>query len=728
VHLVRRGLWALLGGVASLALSLPAAAETLLTSQIPEGVYADATAYELGMKFQSAAGGSITAIRYYKAESETTAPGSHVGKIWDANGNLLTSVTFTGESSAAGWQQASLFTPLPIQANTTYVVSVNVVTHYVASRYGLLDQITNGNLRSVVGDNGVFTTAAGSFPTSSFYSTNYFVDVDFQAQLPAQACVVGEKYVSVNGPAGPFVRNSVTSNNPVAGQSNPLVANILGTNNTPDASVNIPTATYGGQPVFYRFVITNCGTVDLYNVRVDDCADQRSVGSSGFLQGGANGQCVENPRLIPANPQRIVAPKLTPGQTIAVTSASFPLDPISTIDMCGTFGRTRLNGIIRNDSQVEADADLDRSGSGETFVYFDDLNLVRCAEPPTARIKLLKQVSVDNGTTWREADAATSADTPTVQAPSDAQYRFIVTNTGNVGLSNVVVSDPTLGLTNVPVPGSSLAAGQSVTITAGTSSAFSGLYVTSRCNSNSLGNLTNVASVTGTPPNGAPNVTDSNPAVLICQPPPPQECVATTTIGSNFNGTAIPAGYYVWFNSNLSAKGMKDGTSITFSNQKISFTSNGTPYNLSVPNGVIRFSASATCATTSFNATLNRWETTVPLAGSDEIFISGLAFPVPASFQKGINPVNWTGTMSTSTPGVQISWKWAAAAYSQFSPDYNQLGVKPTHTAACSYANSDHAGTPELWKKNVVGGARGGGGSNFTGSWSGTASVKPTCP
>jgi hypothetical protein len=47
--------------------------------------------------------------------------------------------------------------------------------------------------------------------------------------------------------------------------------------------------------------------------------------------------------------------------------------------------------------------------------------------------------------------------------------------------------------------------------------------------------------------------------------------------------------------------------------------------------------------------------------------------------------------------------------------------------------NGDHAGTPEgslngvSLQKYVVGGARCGGGSNFTGSWSGTANVVPVC-
>jgi hypothetical protein len=54
--------------------------------------------------------------------------------------------------------------------------------------------------------------------------------------------------------------------------------------------------------------------------------------------------------------------------------------------------------------------------------------------------------------------------------------------------------------------------------------------------------------------------------------------------------------------------------------------------------------------------------------------------------------------------------------------------VKPVDdNKASAYKNSDHAGTPESFKAFVTGGARGGGGSNYTGSWSGTDGVTPVC-
>ena len=113
-----------------------------------------------------------------------------------------------------------------------------------------------------------------------------------------------------------------------------------------------------------------------------------------------------------------------------------------------------------------------------------------------------------------------------------------------------------------------------------------------------------------------------------------------------------------------------------------------------------------------------------------------MAFPVPAGFSdvggRVSGPVTWQGSFTSDTAGLSVSWKWSAAVYKAFSTDYNVLGVKPTHQRACLYNNSDHAGTPEgvdpnsgmLFKSLVTGGARGGGGSDWTGSWSGTVGAQ----
>ena len=119
---------------------------------------------------------------------------------------------------------------------------------------------------------------------------------------------------------------------------------------------------------------------------------------------------------------------------------------------------------------------------------------------------------------------------------------------------------------------------------------------------------------------------------------------------------------------------------------------------------------------------------TVPVGYNGNVFLSGYAFQVPAGGQKGgINPVTWSGDFSTNESGLSFQWKWAAAVYTSFTSSLNSVGAKPIDGDKLNpYSNSDHAGTPESFKAFVTGGARGGGGSNWTGSYSGTGNAK--CP
>jgi hypothetical protein len=145
----------------------------------------DEQAVELGLKFRSDSDGFITGVRFYKGGPENG--GEHVGHLWTSNGTLLGSVTFTNESDI-GWQQALFQTPIPITANTTYVVSYFAPLGRYAATPGQfassgvdtppLHALRNG----VDGNNGVYLyTSTGGFPTQTFNSTNYWVDVIFMA-------------------------------------------------------------------------------------------------------------------------------------------------------------------------------------------------------------------------------------------------------------------------------------------------------------------------------------------------------------------------------------------------------------------------------------------------------------------------------------------------------------------------------------------------------------------
>ncbi|MGH7724670.1 MAG: N,N-dimethylformamidase beta subunit family domain-containing protein [Candidatus Eiseniibacteriota bacterium] len=145
----------------------------------------DGNSVEVGVKFRSDVDGFITGIRYYK---HAAAAGTHVGKLWTTGGALLESATFTGES-ASGWQEVAFGAPVAITAGTTYIASVFLPNgHYAFSgSYFATSGHDNAPLHALAegvdGPNGVFLYAPlGGFPTTTFQSSNYWVDVRFETE------------------------------------------------------------------------------------------------------------------------------------------------------------------------------------------------------------------------------------------------------------------------------------------------------------------------------------------------------------------------------------------------------------------------------------------------------------------------------------------------------------------------------------------------------------------
>jgi ribosomal protein L35AE/L33A len=141
----------------------------------------DQAAVELGLKFRSTSDGFITGIRFYKSAQNT---GTHTGSLWTTSGTLLRSLTFTNET-ASGWQEATFGSPVPVTANTTYVVSYHTDAGFYAGDSGYFQStgVTNGPLQAlangVSGPNGVYIYGPSAFPTDTFNSANYWVDVVF---------------------------------------------------------------------------------------------------------------------------------------------------------------------------------------------------------------------------------------------------------------------------------------------------------------------------------------------------------------------------------------------------------------------------------------------------------------------------------------------------------------------------------------------------------------------
>src|SRR6185437_10075439 len=67
-----------------------------------------------------------------------------------------------------------------------------------------------------------------------------------------------------------------------------------------------------------------------------------------------------------------------------------------------------------------------------------------------ASVSVTKEVSVDGGSTWLDANSAPG---PSLLASGAApKFRFTVTNTGNVPLSSVSLTDDTLSTSSCTVP------------------------------------------------------------------------------------------------------------------------------------------------------------------------------------------------------------------------------------------------------------------------------------
>lgn len=195
----------------------------------------------------------------------------------------------------------------------------------------------------------------------------------------------------------------------------------------------------------------------------------------------------------------------------------------------------------------------------------------------------------------------------------------------------------------------------------------------------------------------------------------------TSSITGNFNAGTLPAGDYLWFSlvtnptSSLSAP-----VNIYAVNGTINFTANSIAYSIAIPDAQVAFQTPGTTPSTTYTS---QWSTTAPSNQSGNIFLSGVSFAIPnGGLPGGIKDVTVTENFLTDsgTP-VTLNWQWAAALYNaSMGTNYNTFGVSPVDS-------SFKAGTPVNQLADFLGGAgTGGGGSNYTGSLSATASVQPS--
>ena len=161
--------------------STPPCPCTIFGSSTPSIVDSgDTSAVNLGVAFSSDTNGYIVGIRFYKSGANT---GTHVGSLWSASGALLAQATFTNET-ASGWQQILFSSPVAVTVGTTYVASYfDPNGHYSATPGTFTSEVDSAPLHALASGalgNGLYTYgAASTFPTSTYNSTNYWVDPIF---------------------------------------------------------------------------------------------------------------------------------------------------------------------------------------------------------------------------------------------------------------------------------------------------------------------------------------------------------------------------------------------------------------------------------------------------------------------------------------------------------------------------------------------------------------------
>lgn len=162
----------------------------------------DAAAVALGMRFSVDRAGEVTELKYWRSSLDAGDTDVREGSLWRADGTLLGTVSFTSGVGEAGWQTATLSTPVALQAGVEYIVSYRTADNYVASRGFFaedrevaFDGLDNdafwgpyGVIRSPMtgtgGGNGVYGYGTG-MPQTGGAGSNYWVDVTFDPADPA---------------------------------------------------------------------------------------------------------------------------------------------------------------------------------------------------------------------------------------------------------------------------------------------------------------------------------------------------------------------------------------------------------------------------------------------------------------------------------------------------------------------------------------------------------------
>ena len=184
--------------------------------------------------------------------------------------------------------------------------------------------------------------------------------------------------------------------------------------------------------------------------------------------------------------------------SLSSVNVTDPMPGLSAVSCPSTTLTFPSNSEICTATYTTTQADVDRGSVTNTGTAF--------GTPPTGPL-VSHQSTVTLPAATSPAMTFVKSANPTSfgVAGTTIAYRYLVTNTGNVTLTALAVTDPLAGLSTVTCPATTLAPLASETCTA--------TYVTTQADLD-RGRIVNTASVTATPPGGSPLALQSSATVL----------------------------------------------------------------------------------------------------------------------------------------------------------------------------------------------------------------------
>jgi len=148
--------------------------ETMFGDAVPQHPsWEDPREVQVATRFTVDTAGEATGVRFYKGSGNT---GQHTGYLWNAAGERVAEVEFSGES-LDGWQTAHFAAPILIEAGVEYRVGLYSTTGRYAVDLGALAEQTHVGPFTIPAQGSAYVYGR-EYP-AELSAHNYWVDITF---------------------------------------------------------------------------------------------------------------------------------------------------------------------------------------------------------------------------------------------------------------------------------------------------------------------------------------------------------------------------------------------------------------------------------------------------------------------------------------------------------------------------------------------------------------------